>query len=142
MTYPPYMYGSASRPKDWEVASSIGDAERDLHSEFGEEVDDRWDDWEEEEAEAQCPFCPERVSPPTAAFEHCRTAHNFDFKLVRKTLGLDFYGSIRLINYVRTKSKEGTILDGNAVISDGKKASWIKDDAYLVPVLEDDALLY
>ncbi|KAJ3045863.1 Protein arginine N-methyltransferase 3 [Rhizophlyctis rosea] len=136
------MYQYSERPKDWEVASSIGDAERDLHSEFGEEVDDRWDDWEEDEAEAQCPFCVARVSPPTAAFDHCRTEHSFDFKRIRQTLGLDFYGSIRLINYVRTKTKEGEQIAEDAIVNCGKKASWLKDDALLVPVLEDDALLY
>ncbi|KAJ3285916.1 hypothetical protein HK104_009250 [Borealophlyctis nickersoniae] len=127
---------------DYEVASSIGDAERNLHSELGDENDDRWDDWEEEEAESQCPFCPAKISPPSAAFEHCRVEHAFDFKQTRKQLGLDFYGSIRLINYVRTEAKRNPSLSSDQIISAGKNAAWIEDDTFLQPVVDDDPLLY
>ncbi|TPX66016.1 hypothetical protein SpCBS45565_g04769 [Spizellomyces sp. 'palustris'] len=137
------MFGAGYDYDDrYEVASSIGDAERDLHSEFGDENDTRWDDWEDEEAEAQCPFCPEKISPPVAAFEHCRQVHSFNFKAVRKNLGLDFYGSIRLINYVRTKAKDDPSFTADALLEAGKSAPWLNDDGYLQPVLEDDPLLY
>ncbi|KAI9101247.1 S-adenosyl-L-methionine-dependent methyltransferase [Phlyctochytrium arcticum] len=137
------MYGGAyCDDARYEVASSIGDAERDLHSEFGDENDTRWDDWEEEESEAQCPFCPLTVSPPVAAFEHCRSEHAFDFKQIRSALGLDFYGSIRLINHVRNQAKADPSFTAETLLSQGRKADWIKDDALLQPVLSDDALLY
>jgi protein arginine N-methyltransferase 3 len=50
--------------------------------------------------------------------------------------GLDFLDMIKLVNYVRTQVKAG-----NKKPDVSSKAQF-DDDAYLKPVLEDDALLY
>lgn len=52
------------------------------------------------------------------------------------TLDLDFLDSIKLVNYVRTQVKAGN------KTPDVSSKSQFEDDAYLKPVLEDDALLY
>lgn len=49
--------------------------------------------------------------------------------------GLDFLETIKLVNYVRSEVKAGNM---TPAVSKAK----IEDDAYLKPVLEDDALLY
>jgi protein arginine N-methyltransferase 3 len=49
---------------------------------------------------------------------------------------LDFLDNIKLVNYVRSEVKNGN----NA--PDVSSKSKFEDDAYLKPVLEDDALLY
>jgi protein arginine N-methyltransferase 3 len=49
---------------------------------------------------------------------------------------LDFLDSIKLVNYVRTEVKNGN------KTPDVSSKSKFEDDAYLKPVLEDDALLY
>lgn len=49
---------------------------------------------------------------------------------------LDFLDSIKLVNYVRSQVKAGN------KIPDVSSKSQFEDDAYLKPVLEDDALLY
>ncbi|KAJ3018093.1 Protein arginine N-methyltransferase 3 [Thoreauomyces humboldtii] len=127
----------------FDVASSIGDAERDLHSEFGDENDTRWDDWEENDAEeCVCPFCHGAIASAAETFVHCKSEHSFDFKAVRKALALDFYGSIRLINYVRTCSKGADPCTAEKLTTGGKTAAWLKDDTYLRPVQDDDPLLY
>jgi len=49
---------------------------------------------------------------------------------------LDFLDNIKLVNYVRTEVKNGNNTP------DVSSKSKFEDDAYLKPVLEDDALLY
>lgn len=50
--------------------------------------------------------------------------------------GLDFYQSIKLVNYVRASVKEGNTQP------DVSSPENFADDKYLRPVLEDDALLF
>lgn len=50
--------------------------------------------------------------------------------------GLDFFGTIKLINYIRAQAR-----DGNQKPDVSSKALF-EDDRFLRPVLEDDALLY
>ncbi|KAJ3184333.1 Protein arginine N-methyltransferase 3 [Gaertneriomyces sp. JEL0708] len=137
------MYAGRSSCDDVDVESSIGDAERDLHSEFGDADDTRWDDWEEEHAvEAQCPFCQEMISPPSACFEHTKTAHAFDFHAIKRALKLDFYGSMKLVNYVRTRAEESAAFSADELTATGSSTAWLQGDTYLRPVLDDDSLLY
>lgn len=51
---------------------------------------------------------------------------------------LDYLGLIKLVNYVRSQARKG-IHDIHLKIND---ESVFQDDQYLLPVLEDDALLY
>ncbi|KAJ3132691.1 Protein arginine N-methyltransferase 3 [Geranomyces variabilis] len=128
----------------YEVASSIGDAERDLHSEFGDDVDARWDDWEDdgEGAICECPFCHSPIASAAETLAHCRAEHAFDFTAVRKALALDFYASIRLINHVRTTWRGANGVTMDCLLAAGRTAPWVKDDSLLQPVLDDDPLLY
>lgn len=50
--------------------------------------------------------------------------------------GLDFFGTVKLINYIRAE-----VRDGNQKPDVSSKAHF-GDDRFLRPVLEDDALLY
>lgn len=50
--------------------------------------------------------------------------------------GLDFFGTIKLINYIRTE-----VRDGNERPDVSSKALF-EDDRFLRPVLDDDPLLY
>jgi len=51
-------------------------------------------------------------------------------------LGLDFYGCVKLINYIRSEIAQSHIPDFTA------PAAFVQDEKYLRPVLEDDALLF
>ena len=64
-----------------------------------------WDDWseEEEEQQVQCLYCKDILPSAKEVLQHMKLAHTFDFQNTRKTLQLDFYQCIRLINYVRYK---------------------------------------
>jgi len=67
---------------------------------------------------------------------HCKEKHSFDFLEVRQRLNLDFYGNVRLVNYIRSQ-----VHSGQQVSSDVSRADF-EDEKYLKPVLEDDALLF
>ena len=71
-------------------------------------------------------MCRSFPTPAHSCTANCR--------LVRK--GLDFLGTIRLINYIRSEVK-----NGNQRPDVSSKASF-EDDKFLRPVVEDDALLY
>ncbi|KAI8884698.1 S-adenosyl-L-methionine-dependent methyltransferase [Backusella circina FSU 941] len=105
--------------------------------------DQTWDDWtgEDEEELSQCLFCSETFPDLLDAFKHIKNTHNFDFQKTRKTLGLDFYQCIRLINYIRTQVKANPELTTWTETLNGKEGFW-EEDQYLQPVLENDTLLF
>ncbi|KAL1925666.1 uncharacterized protein VTP21DRAFT_549 [Calcarisporiella thermophila] len=100
-----------------------------------------WDDWVEDEGESQpqCLFCPQTFPNSTELIIHCKDTHNFDFLYTKYSNRLDFYQSMRLINYIRTQVKNGATLDGFKV--EGSE-SFLNDDTYLAPVLDNDTFLY
>lgn len=62
----------------------------------------------------------------------CDTAN---FYFIRNT-DLDFLGTIKLVNYIRSQVKQGNMSP------DVSSKDKFDDELYLMPVLEDDALLY
>lgn len=67
--------------------------------------------------------------------DHCKTKFGFDFLEIRHRLGLDFYENVKLVNYIRSQ-----VHSGHIITSDISKDDF-KNDKFLKPVLEDDALL-
>ncbi|SAL98208.1 hypothetical protein [Absidia glauca] len=104
--------------------------------------DESWEDWENEDSEAQCLFCPATFALPEEAFGHCKDSHGFDFLTVKQTLGLDFYKCIRMINHIRKQvQQQPELADTKSFSLTGQEAFW-DDDSLLQPVLEEDALLH
>jgi protein arginine N-methyltransferase 3 len=64
-----------------------------------------------------------------------RQAYSFNLQALRKTYKLDLYGTIRLVNFVRQTKTPGAQL-GERI------AEVVKDDKWLQPALEDDAVLF
>lgn len=61
-----------------------------------------WEDAEPEEEEtlAYISLLDDAVFPDlTAMLQHCREKHNFDFIAIRRRLGLDFFGTVKLVNF-------------------------------------------
>lgn len=108
--------------------------------------DNGWDDWEDEEgmaaADPKCLFCAEIFPSAKEVFDHCTAAHGFNFLKARHDLHLDFYHSIRLINYLRQQALDVADFDQTAQFAITGKEDFLKDDKYLRPVLEDDSLLF
>jgi type I protein arginine methyltransferase len=127
---------SASGPATEKYARSSGSSEAsdllDMKDEEG------WEDAEPDEEETQfiSLLDDEVFADIMSMLNHCKAKHDFDFLAVRQNLGLDFYGSIRLVNFVRSQ-----VHSGNPVSSDISKEQF-EDERFLKPVLEDDALLF
>ncbi|KAI1295695.1 hypothetical protein EDD11_007856 [Mortierella claussenii] len=114
-------------------------------SELGEQ-DNGWDDWEDEEgmasADPKCLFCAEIFPSAREVFSHCTQVHGFDFLRARQQLNLDFYQSIRLINYLRHQASTVEGFDQTKAWALEGNEAFLGEDEYLRPVIEDDSLLY
>ncbi|KAJ1735401.1 hypothetical protein LPJ61_000565 [Coemansia biformis] len=106
--------------------------------------DDRWDDWEGDEmdAPAQCLFCPQLFQSPPDLFSHARAVHGFDFLKTRSDLALDFYQSMRVVNYIRTRALDCPGFEKASGFAIDGSEPFLSDDAYLKPAIPDDSLLF
>ncbi|KAG6511126.1 hypothetical protein ZIOFF_029181 [Zingiber officinale] len=126
-----------------------------------EEQIEQWDDWqsdkEDSSADFLCLFCSSRFGSVEVLFDHCRCKHFFDFHSIVREWSLDFYGSFKLINYVRSQVSENKcwccglefqcsrdlqnhLHPAPSFDKDGKFL-W-EDDHYLKPFMGDDPLLH
>lgn len=78
----------------------------------------------------------ETFSNPSDMLAHCKEKYGFDFLATVRRLQLDFYGAIKLVNFVRRRGKQSQPLPDQISLED------IEDEEYLKPVLENDALLF
>ncbi|XP_038949056.1 protein arginine N-methyltransferase 3 isoform X1 [Rattus norvegicus] len=110
------------------------------------ELSDSGDDagWEDEDADAEpaqgrqhtpCLFCDRLFRSAEETFSHCKLEHQFNIDGMVHKHGLEFYGYIKLINFIRLKNP--TVEYMNSIYN---PVPWDKDE-YLKPVLEDDLLL-
>ncbi|XP_054814524.1 probable protein arginine N-methyltransferase 3 [Prosopis cineraria] len=124
-----------------------------------------WDDWNGDDDEGGeggsgsdflCLFCDSKYSSCDSLFEHCAKVHRFDFHRIRKDLSLDFYGSFKLINYIRSQVADNKCWSCGLTCQSNKdlqnhlhdtvnfkdiKCLW-DDERYLKPFIQDDSLLY
>ncbi|KYK54521.1 protein arginine N-methyltransferase [Drechmeria coniospora] len=68
--------------------------------------------------------------------DHCEQHHNFNLRANVARLQLDFMGAVKLVNFIRHRVRSQKPLP--AAISHHD----IDDDTYLVPVLENDSVLF
>uniref|UniRef100_A0A8B9F0D2 Protein arginine N-methyltransferase 3 n=1 Tax=Amazona collaria TaxID=241587 RepID=A0A8B9F0D2_9PSIT len=124
----PWVAGTALPPADEEMP----------------ELSDGEEAWEEEEQEEEgtaeglrtrCLFCDRLFTSAEGVFSHCKAEHEFNVCDVIQKHGLDFYGYIKLINFVRLKKPTGPYLS-----SLSSPLPW-EGEEYLKPELEDDLLL-
>lgn len=112
-----------------------------------EEEEEGWDDWESDGDDGAggggllCLFCSARFDSDGPLFAHCGSEHGFDFQKVVRELGLDFYGCIKLINFVRSKVAENKCWSCAEISQLEGKVPWA-EDSYLKPFMEDDSLLH
>jgi type I protein arginine methyltransferase len=100
--------------------------------------DDGWEDIEpEDEQQKIISLLDHEVFPDVASMlAHCKEKYSFDFLKIRDNFALDFYGCIRLVNYIRSEIQSGRSVSSNISYSD------FEAEEYLKPVMEDDALLF
>lgn len=98
-----------------------------------------WEDAEPDDEETiyvQCLLCDSTFSAVNIMLDHCKGDHGFDFLAIRSRYNLDFYGTIKLVNYLRSNG----IPDLNT--AGGQLPSLWTDERYLQPVLENDPMLF
>ncbi|KNA14359.1 hypothetical protein SOVF_107540 [Spinacia oleracea] len=128
------------------------------------DVDEAWNDWnadendenDDDDSEFKCLFCNFNFTSSDSMIQHCDSTHHFDFACLKKSLGLDFYGCFKLVNYVRAMVAQNSCWScghqcksnqellnhlHETKVSQEMKLLW-DDDRYLQPFMEGDSLLY
>ncbi|KAI1325651.1 S-adenosyl-L-methionine-dependent methyltransferase [Xylariaceae sp. FL0255] len=116
--------------------SALSDSASD-DSQGEEGWNDVEEDDDEEDTQEVISLLDDRVFPDVMSMlAHCRDEHKFDFLAIRQRLRLDFHGCVKLVNYIRQRVHEGL-----PVKEEDISTSTIENDAYLKPVLDDDAVI-
>ncbi|XP_023592769.1 protein arginine N-methyltransferase 3 [Trichechus manatus latirostris] len=107
-------------------------------SDSGDEA--AWEDEDDAELphdkqQTPCLFCDRLFTSAEETFLHCKSEHQFNIDNMVHKHGLEFYGYIKLINFIRLKNP--TVEYMNSIYN---PVPWEKEE-YLKPVLEDDLLL-
>ncbi|XP_072649877.1 protein arginine N-methyltransferase 3 isoform X1 [Canis lupus baileyi] len=88
-----------------------------------------------DQQQTPCLFCHRLFISAEETFSHCKSEHQFHIDTMVHKHGLEFYGYIKLINFIRLKNP--TVEYMNSIYN---PVPWEKEE-YLKPVLEDDLLL-
>ncbi|KAJ5674079.1 Ribosomal protein arginine N-methyltransferase rmt3 [Penicillium macrosclerotiorum] len=128
---------SSNRAADSPVNEIPADS-RSLSDDSDSSDEEGWEDVEpDDESQPVVGLFSDVVFPDVRSMlKECKEKNNFDLVKIQKELDLDFLDTIKLVNYVRSEVKAGNSTP------DVSSKSKFADDAFLKPVLEDDALLY
>jgi len=141
------------RGRQRETASEAADAAEERAWE--EQQANDWEDWLEDDCDVPCIFTPGLTFPRAeAALAHDREHNGFDLVATRAALGLDFYGTIRMVNFLRAAVARAAVpaaekgqrpslpaAEAARIVADLSAKTWVADDAFLKPTLPDDPLL-
>ncbi|XP_074855121.1 protein arginine N-methyltransferase 3 isoform X2 [Carettochelys insculpta] len=126
-----------SAPGSGQPAAAAEEEEAAMMPELSDSSgDEAWED-EEDRAEPQisCLFCERLFSSAEDTFFHCELVHQFNISNIIHKHALEFYGYIKLINFIRRKKPPAEYLN-----SLSSPLPW-EEEEYLKPELEDDLLL-
>ncbi|KAI8921309.1 hypothetical protein DFJ77DRAFT_449318 [Powellomyces hirtus] len=151
-----YIINYLEPGKNWEAF------ENEKYESDEDRREEEWEDWNEDDSVEDSTMClfDENVFPTAdAAYEHMKEAHAFDLRKIREDQGLDFYESIKLINFIRKQTSLcscyacAKTFDGIEQMTahmetekhftqlPNKDADLWKDPQYLFPCYENDPLL-
>lgn len=147
-----YVVNYTQAGKTWDMLPTE-EADRD------ESESDNWSDLNGSlDRPTQCLFCTCVCSSPEEALEHMADGHKFFFRDIQATLQLDFYGSVKFVNYLRHQRAEMTCpgclkpCDSDdqlvthitpvciAALLEKRRPSWDRVE-YHIPIYDDDPLL-
>ncbi|XP_072448865.1 protein arginine N-methyltransferase 3 isoform X1 [Chiloscyllium punctatum] len=108
--------------------------------ELSEMDDEEWCDWDEEEQtkgqeQICCLFCERLFSSTEDTFSHCRVDHQFDIIQIVHEHGLDCYGFIKLVNFIRITNPSAESFQ--SIVG---HVPW-ESEEYMKPPSTDDPLL-
>ncbi|KAJ6230731.1 zinc finger protein [Anaeramoeba flamelloides] len=122
-----------------------------------DENEDNWED-SDDNSIAQCLFCEKSSSKVELIFQHMNEIHNFELNSFRKNQNLNFYQTVKIINYIRLKIREHNCpvcdknfkdnnkllnhlhLKNHVYVKIDKNQLW-NDEQFLIPILENDLIL-
>ena len=107
-----------------------------LDDEDADDADDTFEDWVEPPTPCRSLADPSRTLDSVAEALSFDRERGLDLVALVRRLQLDFYGQIRLVNWLRAAPRSAADIEGLSASSEV-----LKDDAWLAPVLEDDPLL-
>ncbi|CAI2164390.1 12071_t:CDS:2 [Funneliformis geosporum] len=137
-----YVINYLEPGKNWETfENELYESDEELYR------DDPWDDWNEEEyQQTKCIYCTDVSSTTKGCLNHMIMLHKFDLLEIKNDMGLDFYQTITLINYLRYNVKNHTCMACSTKYENSNDLLDHMNDEnclpkYLLPVLQDDLLL-
>jgi protein arginine N-methyltransferase 3 len=83
---------------------------------------------------SSCLFCPRVYGTISEVVSHCCVDHGFDLVKLKGRFGMDWYGYIKLVNYIRTHHPDAS------VVMSATEPIWEKEE-YMKPVKPDDPWL-
>ncbi|CAB4375676.1 unnamed protein product [Rhizophagus irregularis] len=150
-----YVINYLEPGKNWETFEN-----ENYESDEDYNKDDSWDDWNEEEYQStNCLYCTNISSTTKECLNHMVKEHNFNLLGIKNKMGLDFYQTVILINYIRYNVKNNTCMACLTKYENSKDLlvhmnnencfvklpsldnEFWKDPKYLLPTLQDDPLL-
>ncbi|XP_067849641.1 protein arginine N-methyltransferase 3 isoform X2 [Heptranchias perlo] len=108
--------------------------------ELSELDDEVWCDWDDddqsgEQLQVRCLFCERLFSSAQDTFSHCTVEHQFDITQTVHKYGLDCYGYIKLVNFIRITNPSAESF--KSILG---QVPWDKEE-YMKPSSVDDPLL-
>ncbi|CAG8630962.1 4610_t:CDS:2 [Rhizophagus irregularis] len=101
-----YVINYLEPGKNWETFEN-----ENYESDEDYNKDDSWDDWNEEEYQStNCLYCTNISSTTKECLNHMVKEHNFNLLGIKNKMGLDFYQTVILINYIRYNVKNNTCM--------------------------------
>lgn len=113
---------------------------------MSDEEDQEFNEWVEEDEDVILVFSFFEKNKTFSSIESLMEDHkvhfNFDLKQIVKDICSDVMDYIKLINFIRSRAKElSTADDVSSIANDIYSKQFLKNDQYMIPVLQDDPLL-
>ncbi|EDO49813.1 predicted protein, partial [Nematostella vectensis] len=149
-----YIINYLELGKTWEQIQNEGDEESETKNPAETE---EWSDWTETPPLAVCLFCEYSTTAVAQLLQHLKDEHVFDILSIKNDLGLDFYGQVKIVNYIRKKVFELSCINCsekfetrvamlehlkkyNHFALSGDRTTWDQPQYYF-PTYENDVLL-
>lgn len=103
---------------------------------------EHWSDWEGEDGTVyKSLFEDKSFDTVQDCLVYDKKAYGVNLESLRVRFGLDYYGTMKLVNYIRGHEKNGGELKDALLNRDERGHPW-QDESFFVPVLSNDGLLF
>ncbi|KAL9972759.1 hypothetical protein ACROYT_G019124 [Oculina patagonica] len=152
-----YVINYLELGKTWEDIQNENEEEEEESKTESSAGEDDWSDWKGDLPPSVCLFCETSCPVTNDVLQHMKEEHLFDFLAHKRSLGLDFYHQVKIVNYIRRQVYKHNCVKCQenfpsrpAVLEHMKKAqhfslpedrtTWDQPQ-YFFPTYENDSLL-